>query len=145
MSRCVCRRDASRREGRRRRRRRRSGWGTIFWGGGGRSEGVWQWGGQRCIRSSVGPVWVGRGAKEMSLARFEFSATWVGIISSMQHVVLVFGRVAKTMLQKKGVVVDDVHVLLGIWSRRCSCVTHDCAVYTQCVWYFLVCVSGSAV
>jgi len=80
--------------------------GTIFWGGGGEQRwgignGVWQWWGQRCIRSNVGPVWVGRGAKEMSLARFELSATWVGIISSMQHVVLVFGRVAKTMLQKK--------------------------------------------
>jgi hypothetical protein len=82
--------------------------GTIFWGGGGAAmgfgNGVWQWWGQRCIRSSVGPVWVGRGAKEMSLARCEFSATWVGIISSMQHVVLVFVTLwsrCKTMLQKK--------------------------------------------
>jgi hypothetical protein len=117
--------------------------GTIFWGGGGAAmgfgNGVWQWWGQRCIRSSVGPVWVGRGAKEMSLARCEFSATWVGIISSMQHVVLVFGRVAKRCCKKKGVVVDDVHVLLGIWSRRCSCVTHDCAVYTACTVLSGVC------
>ena len=40
---------------------------------------------------------------------------------------------------KKSVVVDDVHVLLGIWSRRCSCVTHDCAVYTACTVLSGVC------
>ena len=58
-------------------------------------------GGNDAFVRVLGPVWVGRGAKEMSLARFEFSATWVGIISSMQHVVLVFGRVAKRCCKKK--------------------------------------------
>ena len=64
------------------------------------------------------PVWVERGAKEMSLERLILPCN----MSSLSVVEL-----------------QKLHALLGNWSRCCSFLAHDCVVYTAYTVLSCVC------